>query len=184
MSSLFVRRANRREIPDIEQLILATFSPYRGLVSAPAVLEAYIENSRDIAGRWDEAEILALEVNGRIGGTVTWYADASREGLNWPREWAGFRTLAVHPDLRGLGLGDTLVRDCIMRSCQRGIATIGIHTAAFMVAACRIYDRLGFRRIPSHDLSVSKALRCDPNADDVLAIAYRLDLVKPFTDSR
>jgi GNAT superfamily N-acetyltransferase len=184
MSNLFVRRAIRRELPDIEQLILAAFSLYRGQVSAPVVLEAYIENSRNIASRWDEAEILAVEVNGCIGGTVTWYADASREGLNWPRDWAGFRTLAVHPDLRGLGLGRTLVRDCIRRSAQRGVATIGIHTADFMAAACRIYDSLGFRRIPSHDLSVSKALHCDPNAGDVLAIAYRLDLVKPFTESR
>lgn len=184
MSSLFVRRASRREIPDIECLILAAFTPYRGQVPASAVLEAYIENSRDIASRWDEAEILAVEVNGRIGGTVTWYEDASREGLNLPPDWAGFRTLAVHPDLCGLGLGRMLVRECILRSGLRGIATIGIHTAAFMVAACRIYDRLGFRRIPSHDLSVSKALRCDSSAGDVLAIAYRLDLVKPFTESR
>ena len=184
MSSLFVRRASRRELPEIEQLILAAFSPYRGQVPAPAVLEAYIENSRNIASRWDEAEILVVEVNGRMGGTVTWYADASREGLNLPQDWAGFRTLAVHPDLRGLGLGRMLVRECILRSSVRGTATIGIHTAAFMAAACRIYDRLGFRRIPSHDLSVSKALRCDPNAGDVLAIAYRLDLVKPFTETR
>src|SRR5688500_9256341 len=93
ISSLFVRRASRREIPDIEQLILAAFSPYRGQVSAAAVLEAYIENSRNIASRWDDAEILAVEVNGRIGGTVTWYADASREGLDLPQDWAGFRTL-------------------------------------------------------------------------------------------
>lgn len=184
MSSLLVRRATRREIPEIEQLILAAFTPYRERVAARAVLDAYIENSRDIASRWDEAEVLALEVNGRIGGTVTWYADASREGLNLPRDWAGFRTLAVHPELRGLGLGRGLVRECIRRSALREIATIGIHTATFMVAACRIYDGLGFRRIPGHDLSVSQALRCDPGAGDVLATAYRLDLVKPFTEFR
>lgn len=184
MSSLFVRRASRRESPEIEQLILAAFSPYRGQVSASAVLEAYIENSRNVASRWDEAEILAVEVNGRIGGTVTWYEDASREGLNLPRDWAGFRTLAVHPDLRRLGLGSALVRDCIGRSALRGIATIGIHTAAFMAAACSIYDRLGFRRIPSLDFWVSEVLHCDPDAGDVLATAYRLDLVKPFTESR
>ena len=184
MSSLFVRPATRREIPEIEQLILAAFSPYREQVSSMPVLEAYIENSRDIGSRWDEAEILAVEVNGRIGGTVTWYADASREGLNLPRDWAGFRTLAVHPDLRGLGLGRTLVRECIGRSGLRGIATIGIHTADFMAAACRIYDSLGFRRIPSHDLWLSEALHCDSSAGDVLATAYRLDFVKPFTESR
>jgi len=183
MSNLFVRRAVRRELPDIEQLILAAFSLYRGQVSAPVVLEAYIENSRNIASRWDEAEILVVEVNGRIGGTVTWYADASREGLNLPRDWAGFRTLAVHPDQHGLGLGHMMVRDCILRSSRHGAAAIGIHTAAFMVAACRIYDRLGFRRIPSHDLWVGKALRCDASAGDVLATAYQLDLVKPFTES-
>lgn len=182
MSSLFVRRATRRESPDIERLILAAFSPYRGQVPAAAVFEAYIENSRNIASRWDEAEVLVIEVNGRVGGTVTWYADASREGLNWPHGWAGFRTLAVHPDLRDLGLGRMLVRECIRRSAQCGAAAIGLHTASFMAAACRIYDSLGFRRIPSHDLSVGKALGCDPNTNDILAIAYRLDLVKPFTE--
>jgi predicted N-acetyltransferase YhbS len=170
-----IRTANRDDIPEIASLIDAAFAPFRGHAPA-AALDAYIDNSRSIGERWDEAEVLVAESGVRIAGTITFDADASREGLGLPQGWAGFRTLAVHPDMRGRGLGRLLVDQSLKKARRCGARTVGIHTASFMKAACDLYEKSGFLRCPEHDLLASDILTFDKASGDVLIIAYRLDL--------
>src|SRR5260221_5458305 len=102
-----IRPAVRDEIPEIESVIVAAYSEFLDEVPA-AVSDAYLEDSRRVGDHWDEAEVLVAEFDGRIAGTVFFHADASSEGLGWPKGWAGFRRLAVHPALRGHGAGRML----------------------------------------------------------------------------
>jgi hypothetical protein len=104
------------------------------------------------------------------------FADASTEGLGLPEGWAGFRTLAVHPAARGRGIARALSRRCVDAARARNTRTVGIHTAAFMRTACGIYEQIGFRRCPEHDLRFSAVLGLDLGAHDIPVIAYRLDL--------
>jgi predicted N-acetyltransferase YhbS len=170
-----IRAATRSEIPEIASLIDASFARFRGHAPA-APLEAYIEHSRNIGERWDEAEVLVTERDGRIAGTVTFYGDASREGLGLPQNWAGFRTLAVNPAARGHGLGRLLTDRCVEKARMCGARAVGIHTAAFMKVACGLYERSGFRRCPEYDLLASDILGLDKASGDVPVIAYQLDL--------
>jgi predicted N-acetyltransferase YhbS len=173
--SCLIRPAAKRDLPDIESAVVAAFAQFRAEAPAP-LFEAYIEDSRNLAARWDIAEILVAEVDQRIAGTVTFYADASAEGLGLPTGWAGFRTLAVQPVLRGRGIGRSLVEKCVDAADTLGLKTVGIHTASFMRAACSIYEQVGFRRCPEYDLSASAIMGVDRSAGDVAVIAYRLDL--------
>ena len=84
-------------------MIAAAFAQYRHEAPAP-LFEAYLEQSRNLAARWHIAEVLVAEIDGRIAGTVTFFADASSEGMGLPEGWAGVRTLAVHPAARGRGI--------------------------------------------------------------------------------
>jgi predicted N-acetyltransferase YhbS len=173
-----IRPATREEIPDIQSVVAAAFAQFRAEAPAP-LFHAYIADARNLAARWDMAEVLVAEVDRRIAGTVTFYPDASAEGLGLPKEWAGFRTLAVQPALRGRGIGRRLVDTCIDAARALDLKTIGIHTASFMRAACRIYEQTGFRRCPDYDLSASAMMGVDKSAGDVAVIAYRLDLAAP-----
>jgi hypothetical protein len=98
-ASCLIRRATRQEIPEIEGIVLAAFEQFRDQ-APPVMFEAYLEKSRNVAAHWDDAEVLVAEALGQIAGTVTFYADASAQGVGLPGDWAGFRTLAVQPDAR------------------------------------------------------------------------------------
>lgn len=174
-SVIAVRHATRLEIPGITPVIVAALAQYRNEAPA-AMFDVYVANSCNLADRWDDAEVLVASINGHIAGTVTYFADASREGLGLPQEWAGFRTLAVHPSARGQGLGRRLIDRCLYEARRHGTPTVGIHTAAFMTAACRLYDQAGFRRCDAYDLRASDIFGIDASAGDAPVIAYRLDL--------
>lgn len=167
-----VRRAVRREVPEISALIEAALASFRGEVP-DTILRSYIAYSRNIASRWDDGEVLVAMQYGRILGTVTLYRDGSNLGL--PLGWASFGTLVVHPDARGHGIGAMLVRTCI--AAVRGRASaIGIHTGSYMHSARRMYERMGFVRTPARDVMASDFLGISPADGDVHVLGYRLDL--------
>jgi len=172
--TLVIRPATRGEIPEIAALIEAALEAYKG--EAPdLVLKLYVELSRDVATRWGDGDVLVAVRDGRIAGTVTFYADAGLEHFGLPHGWAGFRTLAVHPAAQGQGVGSQLVQSCL--AMARPVATtVGIHTGAFMRSALSIYRRLGFVRAPAFDFPISRVFGHDPRDGEVQVLAYRLDL--------
>lgn len=169
-----VRPARRSEIAAIAPVVAAALGEFRGMIPA-TIFDAYVRESSDLGARWDEAEVLVAEVDGRIAGTVSFYPDASREELGFPPAWAGFRTLAVDPARRGRGIGMALIQACIDRARALAVPTLAIHTSAMMRSACRLYEQAGFRRSPEYDVRATAALGMDAAADDVTVIAYRLD---------
>ena len=170
-----VRPAARREIPQIEAVTAAAYAEFRDQIPA-AIFDAYMEDLCRLADRWEEAEVLVAELNGRVAGAVTFYADADSEGMGLPQGWAGFRRLAVHPAMRGQGVGRALTKECVEAARRLAAPTVGIHTAPFMTAARGIYDRLGFRRCPEYDLQAAAILGLEAGGGDIAVIAYRLDL--------
>jgi GNAT superfamily N-acetyltransferase len=170
-----IRHARREELPEIADLTAAALEVFRGKVS-DKVLGLDIEYSSDVAGRWHNGDVLVVESDGRIAGTVT-YADHRRNvDDTWPAGWATIRTLAVHPNARGRRLGRLLVVHCIEAARASGATTLGLHTATFMTAACHIYREAGFSCCPEHDFFASGLFGFDPAEADVLVTAYRLDL--------
>ena len=114
------------------------------------------------------------ETGDGIAGTVSFYADASLEGLRLPAEYSGFRALAVDPRARGRGVARMLVPECIERARVLNSAGVAVHTALFMQAACRIYEEMGFHRWPEHDRRASEILDVHASMGEVMVIAYRL----------
>jgi GNAT superfamily N-acetyltransferase len=169
-----IRPARRGEAGRIGTLVAAALQEFRELIP-PAIFQAYVEESADIVARWDEAEVLVAEIEGEVAGTVSFYADASREGLGFPSGWAGFRTLAVDPAMRGRGIGKVLLQTCLDKARTRGAPTLAIHTSEVMPAARRLYEQAGFRRSPEHDVTGSAAVGLGDEAGYIAVIAYRLD---------
>lgn len=89
---------------------------------------------------------------GAVVGSVTYvrgpegpYAefDAPDEG--------GIRMLVVAPEVQRRGVGARLVQACLDQARADGRRRVSLHTTAPMVAAQRLYERLGFRRAPERD---------------------------------
>ena len=55
-------------------------------------------------------------------------------------------SVAVHPECRGQGVGDALVRALIEQLCARGVQRIYLEVEITNSAATRLYERLGFKK--------------------------------------
>ncbi|HEX7994518.1 MAG TPA: GNAT family N-acetyltransferase, partial [Streptosporangiaceae bacterium] len=73
--------------------------------------------------------------------------------LSGPGE-AEFRMLAVDPAAQGRGAGAALVDACLARAAELGCSAVVICVRSGMAASAhRLYQRLGFVRIPEKDWS-------------------------------
>lgn len=166
-----------RAVADLLAEVYAVFEPQ----FPPEAWPRYIGEIVDVTGRLADSELIVAERDGRLVGTIGFYREASRSPLErWPHGWASIRCLAVRPHARGLGVGAALARECVRRARAQGASAIGLHTASFMTAATRLYQRIGFRRAPGYDLEIGEMFTGRPLPAEYSwqAQAFRLDLEK------
>ena len=177
--SLVVRDAHPRELDDVARLLGEVYGVYREHFADADVWRRYIGEIVDVRSRLGESELIVAARGGALLGTIGLYGDASRSGLEqWPTGWASIRTLAVRRSARREGIGETLARECLRRAEEREVQSIGLHTAAHLAAATRLYERIGFRRAPEFDIDVGEMFggRPLPEGETWTAQAYRIDL--------
>ncbi|MFF5990049.1 GNAT family N-acetyltransferase [Prauserella flavalba] len=150
MSEITVRRALPGELAELGELTVAAYQA-DGLLGHDAG-ESYAGELRDAAHRAEHAELLAaVDASGSLLGTVTvaahgsHYAEISREGE------LEFRMLAVAERARGRGVGEALTRAVLDRARELGASRVVLCSLAAMKTAHRLYERLGFRRLPQRD---------------------------------
>jgi predicted N-acetyltransferase YhbS len=171
-ATLRVRPATSADHAEVRHVITSAYQQYAASLP-PAVFRAYMAELTDLDSRAD-AELLVAEIGSEIVGTVTYYGDASVEGLGWPSGWPGVRALGVDPAHRGRGIAAGLMEACLDRARVEGAPVICLHTANFMPAAVRLYEGLQFRRAPAHDVDVTAPLGITDHT--VIAIAYTRSL--------
>jgi ribosomal protein S18 acetylase RimI-like enzyme len=143
-----VLRAARPEEYDLIGKITVTVYVGDGFIRPDS---PYVESLRDAAGRAEKAELLVAEMDGAIVGTVT-YCDGGTSYSNVAdQDEAEFRMLAVTTTARGTGVGAALIGLCIDKARGAGRTALRLSTQTDMLAAQRIYERLGFVRTPELD---------------------------------
>lgn len=149
MSSVLIRPANPTEHRAIGELTARAYLD-DGLVPDGS---DYQDDLRRADDRALHTELL-VAVDGetdKLLGTVSFvragsvYAEVSREGE------AEFRMLAVSRLARGRGVGRALAQACIERAVAARVSQLVISTATTMAPAHRLYESLGFRRLPERD---------------------------------
>lgn len=156
-------RATADDLATVGDLTVAAYEPF---LLGPD--DGYVEHLRDAAARHAQAELwVATDDEGALLGTVT----ITPENSPWReigRAGEGeFRMLAVAPAAQGRGVGEALVRHVIAEARVAGRHAVVMSSLDEMASAHRVYERLGFVRLPERDW--------DP-VPGVHLIAFRLDL--------
>lgn len=147
-----VSEARREDVDAIRAVALAANAEFREPMGE-AVYDGYLQNVLDVMGRIRRGVVLVARIGHQIVGTVTVYPDANDEGMpiRFPPGTAGLRATAVLPDLRGQGIGSSLVNEVVVRADATGARRIALHTAPYMGAAQHLYRRHGFERAAEYD---------------------------------
>jgi ribosomal protein S18 acetylase RimI-like enzyme len=117
--------------------------------------ETYLVQLADVAARAEHAELLVARdpAAGDVVGSVALVLDGEFGEVLTAADEAGFRMLVVDPAARGRGVGELLVRACLDRAREAAKTRMVISTEPRMHAAHRLYERLGFTRLPERDWS-------------------------------
>jgi ribosomal protein S18 acetylase RimI-like enzyme len=160
--SVLVRPVLETELTAVGALTVAAYQPF---LLGPD--DPYAVHLADARARFLEAELLVAVADGSLVGTVT----LCREGSPWREigeaDEGEFRMLAVSPAAQGQGVGSALVGYCLDRFRESGASAVVLSSLTEMRGAHRIYERLGFTRLPERDWSPSPG---------VGLIAYRKEL--------
>lgn len=161
-----VRPAHLDELAEVGEVVVAAYD-------ADGFLEAdddYVPRLRDAVTRSREAEVYVAvleDLPGEVAGTVTFCPQGSPWAeIAQPGE-GEFRMLGVAPRARRRGVAAALVGACLERSRELGYDAVVLSSLPEQQSAHRLYERLGFRRLPERDWSP---------ATGVDLLAFRLPL--------
>jgi len=144
--SLTVERARPDDFARIAQLTVDVY------VGGGLATPAYAPELADVAGRAERAELLVVrDPGGRVVGTVALVLTGDFGNVITSDEEAAFRMLVVDPAAQGQGIGELLVTTCLDRARAAGKRRMVISTDPLMTTAHRLYQRLGFTRLPERD---------------------------------
>ncbi|HKN95533.1 MAG TPA: GNAT family N-acetyltransferase [Pseudonocardiaceae bacterium] len=140
--ALMIRPARRDDVPAIVAMLADDpLGAERERPGDPAYLAAF-DALADDPGQ----SLVVAESAGEVVGTLqlTFIPGLSRVGATR----AQIEAVRVRSDMRGNGLGETMIRWAIDTARERGCVLVQLTTDASRVDAHRFYLRLGFR--PSH----------------------------------
>jgi ribosomal protein S18 acetylase RimI-like enzyme len=145
-SSLTVEPARPPDFPRIAELTVGVYVD--GGLASPG----YAPELADVAGRARLAELLVVrDASGTVVGSVALVLAGDFGNVTTSDEEAAFRMLVVDPAVQGRGIGELLVTTCLDRARAAGKRRMVISTDPLMTTAHRLYERLGFTRLPERD---------------------------------
>lgn len=151
--ALHIRDATPQDRQRMRDLTLEAYAQYAQSMTpaAWAALERAVRIGLDAQDQGIQR--IVAEHDGRIVGCVMLYPPAASAygDMAGSASWAELRLLAVAAEARGMGVGRALVEECAHRAHDMGALELGLHTSRSMADAVRLYERMGFERVPGQD---------------------------------
>jgi ribosomal protein S18 acetylase RimI-like enzyme len=161
----------RRLQPDDDHIHAGAIvrASYEALPGHPAD-PAYDALLADLPARWADVQVIVAvddEASPPIVGCLSFVPAALGPHYEFDDlDATSFRYFGIAATHQGRGIGEAMVRWCIAETERLGRQRIRIHTLTNMLAAQRLYERLGFERDPTQDgnwggiIGLSYVYRC------------------------
>ena len=169
-SPMSIRDACPADFAAIRLITLSAYEQYEP-VMGPEHWRFYRKNIETTVANPAPAEQIVAEQDGAIVGTVLLFPAetvmTAPNGQSTTLASPEVRLLAVAPEARGQGIAAALMQECIWRARQAGCSALTLHTTDMMDVAMRMYEKMGFQRVPELDFFPSP---------DVTVNGYRYSL--------
>lgn len=143
--TVIVRDAFAQEFNDIASLTVEAYREYSHALTSDnwEIMRTNLSNVAEVA---KQGRLIVAQRDRELVGSVVYCPPGTSESRLFQPEWASLRMLAVLPQYRGQGIGQQLSLECVHRAKQDKAEVVGLHTSELMVAARRMYERLGFKQ--------------------------------------
>jgi ribosomal protein S18 acetylase RimI-like enzyme len=150
--TMIIREADAQEFNDIALLTVEAYREYSLDLTSDnwEIMRTNLSNVVEVA---KPGRLIVAQQGHELVGSVVYHPPGASNSRLFQSEWASLRMLAVSPQHRGQGIGQQLSLECIHRAKQDKAKVVGLHTSELMVAARRMYEKLGFRQeieLPRH----------------------------------
>ena len=122
--------------------------------------DAYLLELANVADRAQRTMVLVAVEDGRVIGTTTLDLDRRVsegeehvEGERLPAHESHIRMLGVLPEAQGRGIGRALMDESIRIAREHGKTLLTLNTTERMAVAQRMYESMGFTRLPDWRVS-------------------------------
>ena len=141
----FIRNALDCEFNDVALLAIEAYREYSHTLTSDnwKIMQTSLSN---VAEGAKQGRLIVAQQEQQLVGSVIYYSPGTSDSRLFQPEWASLRMLAVLPRYRGQGIGQQLSLECVHRAKQDKAEVIGLHTSELMLAARRMYERLGFKQ--------------------------------------
>lgn len=152
-SDVRVRLIRETEIAAVSALVLAAYRD-----DYPHLDESYLADIADVAARVELHQVWVAEdtETGELLGTVTTPRPGEQLTGVARADDMDIRLLGVAQTARGRGIGAVLTLHSLRLARIRGAGQLVLETSPMMEAAWRLYDRLGFQRLPDRDRVITR----------------------------
>lgn len=140
-----IRGANERDARAITELWTEAYlSEGEGGRTAPYTEADFSKTAR-------RGQVFVAEWNGAVVGVVALSAPGAPEPAVAEPDEAELSRLVVSSTARRRGIGEVLMRHCHQVAIAAGWSAIALWSRPYQVAAHRLYESLGYRRLPERD---------------------------------
>ena len=157
------------EKENVRRLLVESYKQYEHDYSNSENWQEYLSHIRASVDNPDVDQILVAKSDQHILGTLQLF-QSSEKAYGRPELQISFpiiRLLAVHPEARGRGIAQELLKAGVHYAKSKGASALYLHSSDQMSKAIRLYEWLGFKRDQSKEFM---------NNDHILVKCFRLDI--------
>lgn len=143
--TVIIRDALTEEFNDVASLNIEAYREYSHSLSSDSwtIMQTNLSKVAEIA---KTGRLIIAQRNQALVGSVIYCPPGTSDSRIFKTEWASLRMLAVLPHYQGQGIGYQLSLECINRAKQDKAKVMALHTSELMIAARRMYKKLGFKQ--------------------------------------
>jgi len=152
----------------VRNLLVKSYAQYESEYENPAAWQSYLKDINYSIDNPNVDKILVAKNDSTIVGSMQLFQSAEKAYGRSDLQISSpiIRLLAVHPEARGLGVAQQLLKSGINYAKALHASSIYLHTSDSMQKAIQLYEWIGFKRDKTKEFIKS----------DMLIKCYRLDL--------